>query len=94
MFLNYKYNSLNQLLYGPTNFKDKTHHHYNHHHRFRRGEVSYKMVVNSFVVMDEDNRKMFLGLGKDSVKRRPGLTQGQVDTSLFNATEDRSELIF
>ncbi|KAL5252517.1 hypothetical protein ACHWQZ_G015333 [Mnemiopsis leidyi] len=60
-----------------------------HNKRFRRGEVSYKMVVNSFVVMDEDNRKMFLGLGKDSVKRRPGLTQGQVDTSLFNATEDR-----
>merc|ERR1712176_1278441 len=42
-----------------------------HNKRYARGEVSYKMVVNSFAVMDEDNRRMFLGLGKDSIYRRP-----------------------
>ena len=60
--------------------------------RYKRGEVSYKMVVNSFAVMDEDNRRMFLGLGKDSVNRRPGQSLGQADASLFNATDGRKNL--
>ena len=70
-----------------------------HTPRYALGEVSYKMVVNSFAVMDEANRRMFLGLGQDSVNPRPvfgvGTSRSQMEgreRGLFNATVGRKLL--
>ena len=67
--------------------------------RYARGEVSYKMVVNSFAVMDEDNRRMFLGLGRDSLNANPGyglgsskFQSGVQEGGLFNVSYDESKL--
>lgn len=66
-----------------------------HNKKYARGEVSYKMVVNSFAVMDEDNRRIFLGLGKDTIDPKPTLRRGmgssrvsagEFDGGLFNTS--------
>jgi len=59
-----------------------------HNKRYDRGEESYKMVVNSFAVMDDANRRMYLGAGRDSIDPSPALGMGfsSYQSGLFNAS--------